>query len=98
MGEDTMVSPQDDIFVEGNRFHWALEHTRLAASEPRAIADAVRRALSGAAEDKNVVVAFGHALWNDLAADRVPAGLRSFESLGGPGKAEAPATQRDLLF
>ncbi len=93
-----MVSPQDDIFVEGNRFHWALEYTRLAASEPRAIADAVRRALSGAAEDKNVVVAFGHALWNDLAADRVPAGLRSFESLGGPGKAEAPATQRDLLF
>ena len=93
-----MVSPQDDIFVEGSRFHWALEYTRLPASEPRAIAEAVRRALTETEENINVVVAFGRTLWKDLAADRVPAGLRSFESMGEPGKTEAPATQRDIFF
>jgi putative iron-dependent peroxidase len=91
-----MASPQNGIFVAGSRFHWALEYTRLAASETVAVA--IRRALTETAEPVNVVVAFGHALWEDLAADRVPAGLRPFESMGEAGKAVAPATKRDLLF
>jgi hypothetical protein len=67
-----MASPQDGIFVEGSRFHWALEYTRAPASEPRAVAESVRRALTETAEPANLVVAFGSALWGDLAADRGP--------------------------
>lgn len=93
-----MASPQDGIFVEGSRFHWALEYTRRPENDTRAVAEAARRALAEMGDRVNVVVAFGHALWEDLAADRVPAGLGPFEAMGEPGKAEAPATQRDLLF
>ena len=93
-----MASPQDGIFVEGSRFHWALEYTRRPASDTRAVAEAARRALTETGERVNVVVAFGRALWEGLAADRVPAGLRPFESMGEPGRAEAPATQRDVVF
>jgi putative iron-dependent peroxidase len=93
-----VVSPQNAIFVEGSRFHWALEYTRLPASDPGALATAARRALTQAPQSLNVVVAFGPALWKELTPARVPAGLRPFESMGEPGKAEAPATQRDVLF
>ena len=48
-----MASPQDGIFVEGGRFHWALEYTRPPASEPRAVVEAARRALwEGLAADR----------------------------------------------
>ena len=93
-----MASPQDGIFIEGSRFHWALEYTLHPAIDTRAVAKAVRRALTETGEPVNVVVAFGQGLWESLAADRVPAGLGPFERLGEPGKTEAPATQRDLLF
>jgi len=83
-----MASPQDGIFVEGCRFHWALEYTRAPASEPRAVAESVRRALTETAEPANVVVAFGSALWGGLGGGPGPTGLCAFESIGEPALIE----------
>ena len=40
----------------------------------------------------------GAALWNQIAPEPTPDGLRAFETIQGAQGSTAPATQRDLLF
>lgn len=90
-----MATSQPTIF-EIAPHHYALEYRLRGHCDP----DTVREALASIPERDRMLVSFGDALWRALAPDRVPEGLRPFETLEGPEGSglRAPATQGDLQF
>jgi putative iron-dependent peroxidase len=91
-----MTTPQPGIFLEGSRFHHALEYTVPAAVASDAVGPALKAAFGGGAEVGRVV-AFGHALWARLAPARMPMGFVDFEAIEGWDGTGSPATQADLF-
>ncbi len=97
-----MASPQSGIFLEGSPHHHFLEYA-LRAGESQARTRGVLAALLRdlRREDDtgtNSIVAFGPALWAQLAPGEAPDGLRPFQTIGRPDRPEVPGTQRDLLI
>ncbi len=95
-----MAPPQAGIFKQPSRHHHFLEYAIDKDAKPESVVRALR---AGAGEASirggvDVVVAFGAALWNRIAPEPTPDGLRAFETIQGAHGLTAPATQRDLLF
>ena len=94
-----MSGPQEGIFSEGHPHNTFLEYAVQAGVEPDRLRDAIAASLRAArAQGQHLVVGFGDGLWQRLAPDKTPAGLRPFATLGAPGGIHAPATQRDLWY
>lgn len=88
-----MSTPQTGIFVEGNRYLHALEYSISGEISPAILSKAIE---AGEGADAEVVFAFGPQLWALMGRDHMPSGFTDFQPLDGP-KAQAPATQRDIL-
>jgi len=88
-----MATPQSGIFVEGHRYLHVLEYSFNGSPSPDAIAVAIEAARATEAE---AVFAFGPQLCAHMARDFMPSNFTGFQRLNGP-KAQAPATQRDLM-
>lgn len=91
-----MTAPQGNIFIEGARYHHALEYT--ATADTDVVRAALRRGLAGVNSDAiGHVVAFGDGFWRQLSRTDIPMGLMPFSALEGP-RHSAPATQTDILI
>ncbi|MEG3619748.1 Dyp-type peroxidase [Magnetovibrio sp. PR-2] len=88
-----MSTPQNGIFVEGHRYLHALEYAVSGSLSPTTLTRAINAAKRADAE---AVFAFGPQLWAQMGRDHMPSGFTDFQPLNGP-KAQAPATQRDIL-
>lgn len=89
-----MAEPQPAIFAQAVH-QYALEYRLRGSEDPAAICAALASLRSGAPDR---LIAFGDALWRELAPDAVPEGLRAFETLEGGDGLRAPGTQGDLMF
>jgi putative iron-dependent peroxidase len=91
-----MSNYQPGIFAQGTRFHHHLEFSVPADADAEAIARAMRglREPAVTAGGLNIVVGFGGELWQRIAPEDAPAGLRPFHAV--EGRHRAPATQRDI--
>ena len=93
-----MTTPQNGIFAEGSRHHHFLEYRFNSGFERQVVVDAITATQRAAdASSCNLVIAFGHDAWRQLAPKEMPNGLRDFQAITGP-QHNAPATQRDLLI
>lgn len=88
-----MGTPQQGIFIEGNRHLYALEYSIPGIISPARIGQAVEVGRTCKAQ---VVFAFGPQMWAQIARDKMPNGFTDFQPLEGP-KMKAPATQHDIL-
>jgi putative iron-dependent peroxidase len=94
--EATVPTAQPGIFAQGTQCHYHLEFD-CTSRDPRSIGAAVAalREPAVTAGGVNLVVAFGPALWRQLAPDDAPADLHDFTPL--EGRHRAPATQHDVF-
>ncbi|MCW8916797.1 MAG: Dyp-type peroxidase [Magnetovibrio sp.] len=88
-----MNTPQQGIFVEGNRYLHVLEYSVQSTVSPGRLGQAVA---AGRKCKAQVVFAFGPQMWAQVAHDKMPSGFTDFQPLNGP-KMKAPATQRDIM-
>jgi putative iron-dependent peroxidase len=88
---------QPGIFAQGTPSHYHLEFD-CSSNDPAAIGEAVAalREPAVTAGGVNLVVAFGPALWRQLAAPDAPADLRDFAPPEG-AEGRMPATQHDVF-
>jgi len=88
-------TPQPGIFALGSPSHYHLEFD-CHSDDPAALGEAVAalREPAVTAGGVNLVVAFGSALWRQLAPDDAPATLRDF--IPFEGTRAVPATQHDV--
>ena len=95
-----MATPQTGIFKEPSSHHHFLEYAIDKDAKPEFVVQALRATTGEASKGGgiDVVIAFGAALWNQIAPDEMPDGLRAFETIQGAHGSTAPATQRDLWF
>ena len=93
-----MATPQTGIFKQPSRHHHFLEYAIDKDAKPESVVRALRAGEASQGGGVDVVVAFGAALWNRIAPEPTPDGLRAFETIQGAQGSTAPATQRDLLF
>jgi porphyrinogen peroxidase len=93
-----MTTPQNGIFIEGSRHHHFLEYHFNPGFDRQVVVDAITATQRAAdASPCNLVIAFGHDAWRQLAPQQMPGGLRDFQAITGP-QHKAPATQRDLMI
>ena len=93
-----MTTPQPGIFAEPSSHHHYLEYVIDPGAGPERIGPAVAALVAGECPAAvNQVLAFGPALWADLAPHEMPADLANFQPLAGVDDYHIPATQRDLL-
>ena len=98
-----MATPQTGIFKQPSRHHHFLEYAIDKDANPESVIRALRAGKASKGARVDVVVAFGAALWNRIAPEPAPDGLRAFETrafetIAGAQGLTAPATQRDLWF
>jgi putative iron-dependent peroxidase len=93
-----MATPQTGIYKQPSRHHHFLEYAIDKDTKPESVVRALRAGEASPGGGVDVVVAFGAALWNQIAPEPTPDGLRAFETIQGAQGSAAPATQRDLLF
>jgi putative iron-dependent peroxidase len=95
-----MPLPQPGIFALGTNSHAYLEFDLAAGADQR---DAVRVA-AGLREPRttiggvNLVTGFRPELWESVAPNAAPSGVRSFETPVAGSGLDMPATQHDIVM
>jgi putative iron-dependent peroxidase len=92
-----MATPQPGIFAEGSAFHYFLEYSVTAESDPASICLAVKRLREQLGNmPTSCVIGFGDQLWRRVGPEPRPAQLIPAEEVKGWNDHDVPATQRDL--
>jgi porphyrinogen peroxidase len=93
-----MGTPQSGIFKEGARFLHALEFKADKGKDLAEIQSALRASLETTTPASvEQVLAFGGALWKDLAPAHGQTEIPHFDTIGNPNGAHAIGTQQDVL-
>lgn len=91
-----MPQPQDAIFTEGNRHHYALEFQLKSGATNEQAQAALKAALWDCPAAVKYVVGFGAAFWDRIRPDQVPGDLTAFQPISSSKTVDAPATQGDI--
>lgn len=96
----SQATAQPGILDEDEVCHWVQQYRVVPAVDVAALRRAIAevRGIEGASQGcERVVVALGSSLLGTLAPEAMPAGVRPFTDVVGPGGTVFPSTQDDLL-